>query len=375
MSKVSINVSTLTAIGDAIREKTGKTDLIAPGAMPEEIAAIETGGGGIEVEPIVFTGNCASKCTGMLAGKYIDLHGDTITTDNITNCKGMFSACGAKNIPFELNLNTTSAESLFENAEITSVPVINFLTSYFTVTQKMFSGCKYLKSIPDDFAESIPWGTPTASTGRQSTLNGCSSLRYVSPKFLKDLCSGPQTSATYSPYYYLATGTSVLDELKGIGVGTGTITSNVVGGILSGGYRLKSLTFDVNEDGTAKTANWKSQTINLTVTGSTTNASYVTNYGITEDKLVSDDASYQALKNDPDWFTTNVKYSRYNHDSAVETINSLPDTSAYLATSGGTNTIKFKGEAGSATDGGAINTLTEEEIAVAAAKGWTVTLS
>jgi hypothetical protein len=45
-----------------------------------------------------------------------------------------------------------------------------------------------------------------------------------------------------------------------------------------------------------------------------------------------------------------------------------------LATAGGTNTIKFKGIAGSKTDGGAINTLTEEEIAVAAAKGWTVTL-
>lgn len=32
------------------------------------------------------------------------------------------------------------------------------------------------------------------------------------------------------------------------------------------------------------------------------------------------------------------------------------------------------GKAGSKTDGGAINTMTAEEIAVAAAKGWTVTL-
>ena len=77
------------------------------------------------------------------------------------------------------------------------------------------------------------------------------------------------------------------------------------------------------------------------------------------------------MKNDPDWWTMKVEYSRYNHDSAVATINSLPDTSAYLATAGGTNTIKFSGAAGSATDGGAINTLTEEEIAVATAKGWT----
>ena len=92
------------------------------------------------------------------------------------------------------------------------------------------------------------------------------------------------------------------------------------------------------------------------------------------DKEVTDDATYQALKNDPDWFTCKVEYNRYNHDSAVETINSLPDTSAYLAANGGTNIIKFKGAAGSATDGGAINTLTEAEIAVAAAKGWTVSL-
>lgn len=64
-----------------------------------------------------------------------------------------------------------------------------------------------------------------------------------------------------------------------------------------------------------------------------------------------------------------MDYSGYNHDRAVETINSLPDTSAY-----GTNTITFKGISGSKTDGGAINTLTEEEIAVAITKGWTVSL-
>ena len=80
------------------------------------------------------------------------------------------------------------------------------------------------------------------------------------------------------------------------------------------------------------------------------------------------------MKNDPDSWSNSLDYSKYNHDSAVETINSLPDTSAYIATAGGTNIIKFEGASGAKTDGGAINTLTEEEIAVAAAKGWTVTL-
>lgn len=66
------------------------------------------------------------------------------------------------------------------------------------------------------------------------------------------------------------------------------------------------------------------------------------------------------------------KYSVYNHDSAVETINSLPDTSAFLAEAGGTNTIKFGSNQGANTEGGSIGNLTAEEIAVAAAKGWTV---
>ena len=87
---------------------------------------------------------------------------------------------------------------------------------------------------------------------------------------------------------------------------------------------------------------------------------------------LKDDASYQALKDDPVSWTSDINYSRYNRISAIETINSLPDTSAYLATAGGTNTIKFEGAQGAKTDGGAINTMTEEEIAVATAKGWTV---
>ena len=134
------------------------------------------------------------------------------------------------------------------------------------------------------------------------------------------------------------------------------------------------MTFELNDDNLPIQVNWKNQNISLNVyVGFCPSTTYILNYnsGITADKEVKDDATYQALKNDPDWWTMKAEYSRYNHDSAVNTINSLPDTSAYLATAGGTNTIKFKGASGSLTDGGAINTLTEEEIAVAAAKGWT----
>lgn len=43
MSKYKIQGSTLTAIGDAIREKTGKADMLSPVDMASEISSIETG--------------------------------------------------------------------------------------------------------------------------------------------------------------------------------------------------------------------------------------------------------------------------------------------------------------------------------------------
>lgn len=88
---------------------------------------------------------------------------------------------------------------------------------------------------------------------------------------------------------------------------------------------------------------------------------------------VTDSASYQTLKNNPRYWTTSAAYSHYNHDSAVETINSLPDLISlnynYSAT------ISFKGASGSSTDAGAINTMTAAEIAVATNKGWTITFN
>ena len=67
-------------------------------------------------------------------------------------------------------------------------------------------------------------------------------------------------------------------------------------------------------------------------------------------------------------YSNSVADSVYNHNSAVETLNSIPTVS------GSSNYIKFKNGAGSATSGGSISDLTAEEIAVATAKGWTVSL-
>ena len=91
--------------------------------------------------------------------------------------------------------------------------------------------------------------------------------------------------------------------------------------------------------------------------------------------MINSEETYNTQKNDEEAFVVGEDRSFYNHTSAVETINSLPNTKPYLDANGGTNTIIFEGNAGAKTDGGAINTLTDAEIAVATAKGWTVSFT
>lgn len=58
MSRIFIEESTLAAIGDSIRSKTGKTELISPLDMPAEIDSITGGGGGAaNLIPLTVTKN------------------------------------------------------------------------------------------------------------------------------------------------------------------------------------------------------------------------------------------------------------------------------------------------------------------------------
>lgn len=384
MSKVAINEITLTNIGDAIREKTGKTDLIAPGDMPAEIASISTGGGGGEVEPIVLSGNCPYACAGIIASAYLNLFGNTVSTSNITSSSNMFYSNKSKKIPFELNFKSSSniaMNSMFEESNLEEVPIFNNVKP--NNVDRLFYKCAYLRNIPDNFAADWDWNyIHTQSNSNMSNFFAmCYSLRYIPENFFNNCLWGEGTQWYSSHLGQTFMCCYCLDEIKGLRLPkTATVTNNLFMQTFSECCRVKDIIFALEENGSVQTVNCKSQTVDLSgYIGYTPqyNTSYITKYnsGITADKRVTNDATYQALKDDADWWTTDIAYCRYNHDSAVRTINSLPDTSAYLASAGGTNTIKFKGAAGSKTDGGAINTLTEEEIAVATAKGWTVTLS
>jgi hypothetical protein len=391
MAKVFIEETTLTAIGDAIRSKTGKTELIDPANMDTEIASIEAGGGGGDLpeEALTITGNCMYKFYGTGWNWFIEMYGSRVTTKDIDNLQYTFNSCGLTSIPFVLNVKgLSSLTGTFQtNSNLTTCPKIRGTINKMCGMSGMLKSCSRLRDVEDLFdpndlepISQILW-TGGYSGSTPPTFYDMYSLRRVPSWWYKFRVSEDSTGApnsTYTVYYQAFYNCASLDEVTNMHViTTGTITSNYFSNTVTNCGRLKRFTFETNEDGSPKVAKWKSQTIDLSSAGVSMTSAYVISFnsGITEATKVVDDETYQALKNDPDWWTSWNKYSRYNHDSAVETINSLPDTSAYIASAGGTNTIKFKGINGSDTDGGAINTLTAEEIAVAAAKGWTVTIS
>ena len=403
----------LVDIADAIRSKTGTEDTYKPTEMADAINSITIGGGGgVEMEPIVLAGDGNYACAGKIASAYIDNFGDTISTLEITDSDYMFYNNTCETIPFDININATSTyrdmTAMFSNCvNLKELPTIN--KAYPSGMSSMFNFCRSLRHIPEDYFNNWNFSRiqSYAYSNNANIFSGCYSLRKI-PEFLLNNLWGIQTSATYVFYKSLIANCYVLDELVGLGVHKGTLTSNAFDGTTGSSNtgthtpRLKRFTFAMNDDGTPQTANWKSQTIDLSwnigcytysVNATPTNAwtpailnqainsSGVIshNSGITADKVIYNAETYEALKNDEDAFcimgkSDGPKYSRYTRASAVETINSLPDTSAYLASNGGTNTIKFKGISGELTDEGAINTMTEEEIAVATAKGWTVSL-
>ena len=382
MSKYVIDSSTLTSIADAVRTKGGTTDPIVVSDIPTAITNLPSGGGGdLPEEAFTISGNCSYRFANNGWNWFIEKFGDKITTEKISSAQYMFPNVSLEKIPFDINLSTSgniNIDNIFYNSNIKTLPYIN---GKIQNAAHLFDYCKYLNSIPEDWAEHIDWSyfqSYTYST-RGYIFQYCNSLRHIPESLMAVLYGTVGTGVTTVSHYCQFNCCYSLDEINNVVPHQATLTANRLASMFFSCWRLKNATFALQDDGTPYTVNWKSQVADLTSNvgyAFENNKSYILDYnsGITADKEVTNYATYQALKNDPDWFTCDVNYSRYNHDSAVATINSLPDTSAYLATAGGTNTIKFRGQAGASTDGGAINTLTEEEIAVAAAKGWTVTL-
>lgn len=393
MSNLIIRQSTLTDIGNAIREKKGTSAPIPVTALATEIRALETDG---LPEDIVFTGYLFrlyyKENSSYSSSSYPDRETFLLSPNlqflklrDVTNLQEGFS--GNKNIE---DLSPVVI-SMTDGANNTLQGVFNGCTNLKRLPQisgavgdisLIFANCQYLTT--EEYEKFFKYLYPN-TTLPQEDLNGVhaynkrvrnlevplnfyDALVYKTPMFINN--GRDMYREAFRSCY-------VLDAINNLPVVQDLpYTSGAFRLCFHHCCRLKDIKFNLN-NGAPYVVPWRGVTIDLT--------EYIGFKGYESDvesimeelqlPKVSDDASYQAFKNSPDWWAYNYKYSRYNHDSAVNTINTLPDASAYIAETGSAvNTIKFDGDDGELTDGGAINTLTEQEIAVAAAKGWTVTL-
>ena len=306
---------------------------------------------------------------------FIAKYGNQITVDSnkkITNLKYAFKYSQLEEIPitFECNIpnNNDGISNMFHRAtQLKTLPsiigVVKGTTAY------TFGRCNNLSQIPSSFFTDYNFTTGYL----YGMCNNCYCLRSIDTTFME------QFTTLYAPSFYSGTFANAfqhceqLDELNiPIRDTTTEITVNMFYETFENMHRIKKLTFDAPNP-----VKWKNQVINLSFYFGYCGKSRPPhlkedryNTTITADKVMTA-SNITSLLNDPDAYPTTINTSRYNHTSAVQTLNSLPDTSAYLASSGGTNTIKITNHLGSLT-GSSTSDLTAEEIAVATAKGWTV---
>lgn len=377
MSKYAIDRETLQGIADAIRVKTRKSNTITGSEMASAITSIES----ISQEALQVTGKCTRRFINNYYNWFIRDCGLGIITTDVTDCSYMFeSSTDLMEIPFDINCKEGVAISLQEMFSscfhLRSIPKITKCKP--SSLAGIFDDCNRLVEIPSDIANWFDWSyIETEATGsRSGQFFNCCSLKQIPVSFLEHSNPNSKPTSTYlNKGFYNCKALGALVDLP---IPFGKSTSSYFDTSTFGKCgRLRNLTFALDPNTNAPyVKEWSSQVISLETIGVTAAASDFyesqNTSGITSAHRVVDDESYQRFKVNSLWWTTDHAYSRYNRTSAVATINSLPDTSAFIAAGNTVNTIKFKGEAGSRTDGGAINTMTAQEIAVATAKGWTV---
>ena len=292
-------------------------------------------------EDLTFTGDCSYLFDGGKFSWVLEHYTSQLQFNNITHMNYGFRGVETTSDLSNLIINLPKRGKiikLFSESRLSSYPQIKGEVAEF---EELFFGCN-ASILPEDFFDNL-----TFPSGFSISCNGifsyCKKLIKVPDlKVFKKLDATPNPS-TYSCFYcHLFYQCEELQRVQNMPVvyGNSNMGNNLFESMLTHTEKLSSFTFEPNQ-----TARFRYQELNFQTTG------YKYSYG----------SSY-------------VKDSVYNHDSAVETINSLPDTSAFLAEVGGTNTIRFYRNQGANTEGGAIGNLTAEEIAIAVAKGWTVAL-
>ena len=383
MANVLVEETSLSNIASAIRGKNGSTAVYKPGEMAAAITNLPTGGG--DTETITFStdisylfasdgGSALYEAvknknlvfTNIRYGRGVFYNmptNDTITPFTIHLLRGMYNTPG--NVDFRNFYEGSSVVSnIVIDPPIGGTSNIEF-QSFFAKSRLKNIDLSCIDTNYPIFGQSCAMGLFSESGYLRSINFTNSPQRYF----------GGSNSTQYDGTFYHCFDLDSIEDLYT------TLQTTFSGGTFDNCSHLAKLTFKTASPTNAKNPYYGSD-IDLSTVGYYTNVSEgyksdpALHYGndprsikslVRQNaaKEITNATTYAKLKNDPDAWTTNVAYSRYNKTSAKETLTSLP----YINEA---HTIKFKGEAGSATDGGAIKNLTSSEIAAATAKKWTV---
>ena len=372
MADYLIKDTTLTNIADAIRAKKSSTDTYTPAEMATAISSIETGGGGgPTAEDLTFTGDLQYFNYYGRMGKLIKKYGSQMSFNDVSDMDYAFKGNDTLNSDFSnwtINLrNKASLEQTFAStSSIKKFP--KFAGGSIDNCSNMFYHFAG-ENIPDDLFSNTTFNLNSSKCDYSSLFRECYPLKKV-PLWFSNMAftrANFTLSAYKTPYSNSFQYCDMLKEITlPLVLSPVKIDSNTFTTTFKEVNSARKIVFAPSPESGNESCNWKNQVIDLT--------SYVgyANGGIGDSsKKIYNATTYAALKNDPDAWTDTLEYSFYNHDSALETLNSLPFT-GNSASQSSPNIIKFQGQSGSATDGGAINTLTTAEIAQAANRCWSV---
>lgn len=384
----------LTDIADAIRAKTGESDLLTLDEMPDAIEGIT--GGGVELPSSFFTitGNGDYLFANNRWQYLVENYSDDF---NISVDSGNFMFLGVSyQIPQSLfisigNANNSSVQignicsNMTNNISPPNINAVNITGINYFLANSTFS------SIPNNYFSNITFKDNVNAINLGNMIGGLYYTNDIINLQTGKLSNFYTITGNNNFGWPIATTGSICGIINIPVFSTTNSTMRAATGYAQGAY-ISKITYstDNGQPFQAKYINFTleincgwlslSQTVFNNDTGRIKDFVYGSNLYLVcpstykdltlaekKELEVYDAASYQRLKNIPYYHTNYVGYSHYNKISALETIASLPDVSSY-----GSNTIKFVGNSGSLTDGGAINTMTAEEIAVATAKGWTV---
>ena len=374
MADYLIKDTTLTNIADAIRAKKSSTDTYTPAEMATAISSIETGGGGGELteEDLTFTNDLSYFNYYGRMSKIIKKYGSKMKFNGINNLYKAFQGNDPLNSDFSnwtIDLYKCKLEECFRShSSITGFPK---LQGTVTNLDSLFRDNGDIELISDDlFSTDTEFIFNDYGQSYDGIFYGCNNLKKV-PLWFKNMTFTVNKDFNYTSYqsvYYNAF--YDCHELKELTLpifpAPAKLKDNCFNHTFYYANSMRKFVFAPPPAGNEAVL-WNKQTIDL-ADGECGYDRFA--YG---SKIINNDETYNLYKNDPDARAETLEYSFYNHDSALETIRSLPYTQMVdVPDSQLQNVIKFYGKSGEKTDGGAINTLTTQEIALATNKNWTV---